>query len=161
MSLELFKGSHIRRARINNIRTPLTLTLPRAPKTWAFRGRYAVLPELGQCFHILRVTYTEPLSRRFCLIMQNILWNLFGIDVPNVMSDSVDGKKSGRRKRHVVVKGLNILFLQLRVHIPTLYGLNLIKSKSSTMHSSSSWTFHHQSLQNANVETLLRPVQTS
>ena len=26
--------------------------------------------------------------------MQNILWNLFGIDVPNVMSDSVDEKKS-------------------------------------------------------------------
>ena len=36
--------------------------------------------------------------------MQNILWNLFGIDVPNVMSDSVDEKKltsetSCRRER--------------------------------------------------------------
>ena len=41
----------------------------------------------------LEITHTEPLSRRFCLIMQNILWNLFGIDVPNVMSDSVDEKK--------------------------------------------------------------------
>ena len=53
----------------------------------------------------LEITHTEPLSRRFCLVMQNILWNLFGIEVSNVMSDSVDEKKSCR-KRHVVVKGL-------------------------------------------------------
>ena len=38
----------------------------------------------------LEITHTEPLSHRFCLIMQNILWNL---DVPNVLSDSVDEKK--------------------------------------------------------------------
>ena len=52
----------------------------------------------------LEITHIEPLSCRFCLIMQNILWNLFGIDVPNDMSDSVDEKKltsetSCRRER--------------------------------------------------------------
>ena len=36
----------------------------------------------GAMLPYLEIMHTESLSRRFCLIMQNILWNLFGTDGP-------------------------------------------------------------------------------
>ena len=42
----------------------------------------------------LEIMHTESHCHvGLCLIMPNILWKLFGLDVPNVMSEEVDGKK--------------------------------------------------------------------
>ena len=42
----------------------------------------------------LEITHTESHWHvGLCLIMPNILWKLFGLDVPNVISTQVDGKK--------------------------------------------------------------------
>ena len=42
----------------------------------------------------LEITHNESHCHiGLCLIMPNILWKLFGLDVPNVMLAQVDGKK--------------------------------------------------------------------
>ena len=63
-----------------------------------FAGAGAMLP-------YLEIIHTESHCHvDLCLIMPNFLWKLFGLDVPNVMSAQVDGKKlklgtSCRRER--------------------------------------------------------------
>ena len=55
----------------------------------------------------LEITHTESHCHvGLCLIMPNILWKLFGLDVPNVMSAQVDGKMLtlGTSCRHERVK---------------------------------------------------------
>ena len=59
----------------------------------------------GAMLQYLEITHTESYCHLgLCLIMLNLLWKLFGLDIPNVMSVQVGGKKltlgtSCRRER--------------------------------------------------------------
>ena len=65
----------------NNIKPPHADPSRERRKLGRFRALSGVAVA-GVMLPYLEITHTEPLSRRFCLNMQNILWNLFGIDIP-------------------------------------------------------------------------------
>ena len=71
----------------NNIKPPHAENSGAVGEVCGVTGAGAVLP-------YLEITHIEPHCHvGLCLIKPNTLWKLFGLDVPNVISAQVDGRK--------------------------------------------------------------------